>query len=65
MMEETMEVLTMTELMRLTRAELCGLESRVRITMPAHPEGSPERNNAVRNLRNIRRVLTWYNLAPE
>lgn len=60
-----MEVLTMTELMRLTRGELCGLESRITMALPAHPEGSPERNNAVRNLHNIRRVIAWYDLAPE
>jgi hypothetical protein len=65
MMEEIMRVLTMTELMRLTRNELCGIESEITMALPEHPESSPERNIADRNLRSIRRVLTWYDLAPE
>ena len=60
-----MRVLTMTELMRLTRTELCGLESEIAMALPEHPEASSERNIADRNLRNIRRVLAWYDLAPE
>ena len=60
-----MRVLTMTELMKLTRSELCGLETEITMALPEHPEGSPERNNADRNLRSIRRVLVWYDLAPE
>jgi hypothetical protein len=65
MMEETMRVLTMTELMRLTRSELCGRESEINMSLHEHPDGSPERNNADCNLRSIRRVLAWYDLAPE
>jgi hypothetical protein len=64
-MEETMEVLTLAELMKLTWTELCGLENKVTMSLPEHPEGSPERNIAVRNLRNIRRVIAWHDLAPE
>lgn len=60
-----MEMLTITELMRRTRAELCGLETRFATALPAHAKGSPERLIAKRNLRNIRRVLRWYDLAPE
>ncbi len=60
-----MRVLTLTELMQLTRTELCGLESQITMALPDHPEGSPERHNAERNLRNIRRVIAWYDLAPE
>jgi hypothetical protein len=64
-MEEIMEVLAMTELMRLSRNELCGLENRITTELADHAEGSPERAAAVRNLHNIRRVITWYDLAPE
>jgi hypothetical protein len=64
-MEETMEVLAMTELMRLTRNELCGLEKRITIELAEYPEGSPDRPAAERNLHNIRRVIAWYGLAPE
>lgn len=60
-----METPTMTELMKLTRTELCGLEQRITADLTAHPEGSPERTAATRNLRNIRRVIAWYDLAPE
>lgn len=60
-----MRVLSLSELMRLTRTELCGLESQVTIELSDYPEGSPERSNADRNLHNIRRVLRWYDLAPE
>jgi len=60
-----MRVLTMTELMRLTRSELCGLETEITMALSEHPEISPERNTIDRNLRSIRRVLTWYDLAPE
>jgi len=59
-----MRVLSMTELMRLTRAELCGLESEIRMVLPMHPESSPELYIAERNLRSIRRVLDWHDLAP-
>jgi hypothetical protein len=56
-MEETMRVLTLTELMRLTRIELCALLTRITNELPDCPEGSPERDNALTNLRNIRFVL--------
>jgi hypothetical protein len=60
-----MRVLSITELMRLTRGELCGLETEIKMALAEHPEVSPERNIADRNLRSIRRVLAWYDLAPE
>jgi len=60
-----MEVLTLKELMRLTRTELCGLETRIATGLPDYPEDSPDRTTAERNLRNIRRVIAWYDLAPE
>ena len=60
-----MRALTINELLRLTRSELCGLECQITMALPDHPEGSPERTNAERSLHNIRRVLRWYDLAPE
>ena len=52
-----MRVLTINELMRLTRTELCGLAGRITAELPTFPEGSPERTAAHINLRNIRGVL--------
>ena len=52
-----MEVLTISELMRLTRIELCDLLRRIKCALPNLPEGSLERRNALINLRNIRWVL--------
>jgi hypothetical protein len=56
-MEATMRVLTIIELMRLTRMELTGLLIRITNALPTFPEGSPERQNALITLRNIRWVL--------
>jgi hypothetical protein len=42
-MEETMRVLTIQELMRLTRTELWGLASRINTKLPTFPEGSDRR----------------------
>ena len=50
-------VLTINELMRLTRIELCALLTRITNELPNFPEGSPERDNALTTLRNIRWVL--------
>jgi hypothetical protein len=63
-MEETMRVLTITELMRLTRTELCALLTRITNELPALPEGTVERANAHVNLRNIRSVLARRDPAP-
>jgi hypothetical protein len=63
--EEKMLVLTINELLRLTRIELCGLDCEITMALPDHTKGSPEGDIALRNLRNIRRVLAWYDLAPE
>ena len=41
------------------------LNSQIEIALPDYLEGSRERNTAERNLHNIRRVLAWYDLAPE
>jgi hypothetical protein len=63
-MKETMRVLTITELMRLTRTELCALLTRITNDLPALPEGSVERVNAHVNVRNIRYVLSRRDLKP-
>jgi hypothetical protein len=63
-MEETMRVLTITELMRLTRIELCQLAARIANELPSFPEGSAERANAEATLRNIRFVLARRDFSP-
>jgi hypothetical protein len=63
-MEETMRLLTITELMRLSKIELCDLAARITNTFPDLPEGSPERAAAVMNLRNIRTMLARRNFSP-
>jgi hypothetical protein len=63
-MEETMRVLTINDLMRLTRTELCALAQRIATELPGLPEGSPERANAFATLRNIRSVLTRRDYSP-
>ena len=64
LMEETMRVLTLTELMRLSKIELCDLLARITNALPDFPEGSAERANAVLNLGNIRRVLARRDFSP-
>jgi hypothetical protein len=56
-MEETMRVLTINELMRLTRVELCAVAQRITGELPTFPADSLERANALTSLRNIRLVL--------
>jgi hypothetical protein len=56
-MEETMRVLTINELLRMAKIELCDLAARITNVLPDLPEGSPERDAAHINLRRIRRVL--------
>jgi hypothetical protein len=63
-MEETMRVLTLTDLMRLTRIELCALLTRITNELPEFPEGSVERANALTSLRNIRYVLMRRDYSP-
>jgi hypothetical protein len=63
-MEETMQALSIIELMRLSKIELCDLAARITNTFPDFPEGSTERFNAVTNLRNIRIVLARRDLSP-
>jgi hypothetical protein len=63
-MEETMRVLTINELMRLTRIELCDLLARITNMRPDFPEGSAEREAAQINMRNIRTVLARRDFSP-
>lgn len=59
-----MRVLTLIELMRLSKIELCDLAARITNAFPDLPEGSPERANAVINLRNIRTILARRDFSP-
>jgi hypothetical protein len=63
-MEETMRVLTINELLRLTRIELCDLVNRITNELPKFPDSSPERANALTSLRNIRYVLARRDYSP-
>jgi hypothetical protein len=63
-MEETMRVLTINELMRLTRTELCALAAQMTGELSTYPEGSPQRTAACLTLRKIRWVLAQRSLAP-
>jgi hypothetical protein len=63
-MEEEMRVLTINELMCLTRTELCGLAARIAAKLPGYREGSPERTAAQLNLHNIRWVLARRDFSP-
>jgi hypothetical protein len=59
-----MRVLTINELLRLTRTELCGLLARITAELPTYPEGSPQRTTACINLRNIRWALARCDFSP-
>jgi hypothetical protein len=63
-MEETMQALSIIELMRLSKIELCDLAARITNNFPDFPEGSIERFNAVINLRNIRLILARREPSP-
>jgi hypothetical protein len=63
-MEETMRVLTILELMRLSKFELCDLAARITNALADLAEGSAERANAVATLRNIRLVLARRDFSP-
>jgi hypothetical protein len=52
-----MMVLTIVELMRLTRIELCDLAAKITNRLPDYPETSQAYANARETLRNIRGVL--------
>jgi hypothetical protein len=57
-MEKIMRVLTILELMQMTRIELCDLAARITNALPDYAERSEAYANARINLRNIRRLLT-------
>lgn len=59
-----MRLLTMIELMRLTRIELCDLAGRITNALPGYPADSEDYANARLNLRNIRRVLARRDTEP-
>jgi hypothetical protein len=59
-----MRVLTIIELMHLTRIELTDLLIRITYALPDLPEGSIERQNAVTTLQNMRIVLARHDLTP-
>jgi hypothetical protein len=61
-MQETMALWTITELMHLTRDELCDLAGRFEHTLCELEAGSVERFKALTSLDNIRRgmVLRGY-----
>ena len=59
-----MRVLTLNELMRLTRIELCALAAQITKALAEFPEDSTERLNALINLRNIRSVLARRDFSP-
>ena len=59
-----MQVLTINELMRLTRIELCGLAAQITNALTNFPEGSPDRHNALTNLTNIRAALARRDFSP-
>jgi hypothetical protein len=63
-MEETMQVLTINELIRMTRTELCGLAAKINAAPPTFREGSPQRTAAYINLRNIHAVLARLDFSP-
>ena len=59
-----MRVLTLIELMRLSKIELCDLAARITNVFPDLPEDSPERSNAVTNLDNIQTMLARRDFSP-
>jgi hypothetical protein len=64
MMEETMQILTIRELWRLTQRELSELARRVASDLAHSADGSADRANALTSLRNIRTVLARRDVAP-
>jgi hypothetical protein len=64
LMEEKMRVLTINELLRMTRKELCGLAAHIAARLPTYCEGSAARTAAHINLRNIRWALARRDFSP-
>jgi hypothetical protein len=63
-MEATIRVLSIKELLRLTRVQLIGLHVQITNALPDMPEGSESRQIALINLRNIRIVQARHDLKP-
>ena len=63
-MEGTMLDWTITELMHLTRDELCNLAERIAAILPELEAGSLERLNALTSLDNIRSLMLRRDLHP-
>jgi hypothetical protein len=59
-----MRVLTINDVMRPTRIELCDLVQRIINDLPTFAEGSPERASALTSLRNIRYVMARRDFSP-
>jgi hypothetical protein len=59
-----MRVLTINELWRLTRIELCQLAQDITNALPGFPADSPERASALTSLRNIRYALARRDFPP-
>ena len=59
-----MRTLTIAELMRMTRNELCGLAAQIAARLPTFREGSAARTAALINLRNIRWALARRDPSP-
>jgi hypothetical protein len=63
-MEGTMQLWTITELMHLTRDELCDLADRIALTLLELDVGTVARSDALASLDNIRRVMVLRDLHP-
>jgi hypothetical protein len=63
-MEEAMQVLTIIELLRLTKIELSNLAAQVANDTPTFTPGSRALCNALTSLRNIRHVLPRRDFSP-
>jgi hypothetical protein len=59
-----MRVLSIFELMRLTRIELTNLLVQITNALPDLPQGSDQYQIALTNLRNIRTVPARHDLTP-
>jgi len=59
-----MRVWSLTELMHLTRAELFALHHKIAAEFAVLPAANPDRQIALSNLRNIRRVLARPSASP-
>jgi hypothetical protein len=60
-MEMKMMVLTIVELMRLARIELCDFAAKITNELPDYPETSLRYANAGETLRNMRHILAHHN----